>query len=110
MVIALTEVQRSCRWRAEGRFSFILRHFKRPLGCFTKGVESCLEIQVKAILGTGAKWDDFKGSNRPIMSAEATGSDSITGGRKKEGNGKCSDLEGCLFAYGKEKTWKDNPE
>lgn len=33
MVIALIEVQGSCGWRSEGRFSFILRHFKRPLGC-----------------------------------------------------------------------------
>lgn len=73
-------------------------------------MESCLEIQVNAILGTGAKWDDFKRSNKPIMSAEATGVDSITRGRKKEGNGERNVLEGYLFTYGKEKTWRDNRE
>lgn len=62
-----------------------------------------MEIQVKAILGTGAKRDDFKWSNMQMMSAEAPGADAITG-RQEEGDGNHSGLEGCLFLYGKEKT------
>lgn len=82
MVMALTEVQRCFGWRSEGRFGFILRFFKRPLG------GELFENLGESYLGTGAKRDDFKGSNMHMMSAEATGVDNITRRRKEEGNGK----------------------
>ena len=40
----------------------------------------------ESYFGTGAKRDDFKGSNMQMMSAEATGVDGITRGRKEEGH------------------------